>query len=226
MRKQISEFVEKYRFKLLLIFTLIFLVVPSYFKSWFFYEFITFFSLSFVFVQSMFIITAKNKKYNWVVAIFVLVLFFTWFEVFFERNFLVELFRFLLYVVFFVFTILSLFRFVIKAKRVTMDVIIVAIVVYLVLGILGGSGALFFNNIYPDAYTFNIPREKTDLLEMLYYGFVTMSTLGYGDITPARPETRTFAYLLAVAGQLYVAIVIAFIVGKYISHESSRAKEE
>jgi hypothetical protein len=38
---------------------------------------------------------------------------------------------------------------------------------------------------------------------------VTLATLGYGDITPVTPLARTFSWMLAVAGQLYVAIVVA-----------------
>jgi hypothetical protein len=43
-----------------------------------------------------------------------------------------------------------------------------------------------------------------------------MSTVGYGDITPRIPETQTLAYLIAVTGQLYVAIIVAFLVGKLL----------
>jgi hypothetical protein len=45
-----------------------------------------------------------------------------------------------------------------------------------------------------------------------------MSTVGYGDITPKLPQTQTLAYFIAVTGQLYVAIVIAFLVGKLLMH--------
>jgi hypothetical protein len=43
-----------------------------------------------------------------------------------------------------------------------------------------------------------------------------MSTVGYGDITPRIPETQTLAYLLSISGQLYVAIIIAFLIGKML----------
>ena len=51
---------------------------------------------------------------------------------------------------------------------------------------------------------------------LLYYSFVTLTTLGYGDITPIHPVARTLAYLEAVIGQLYIAVLIASLVGRYL----------
>jgi hypothetical protein len=220
MKNHLNRFIQKYRFKLLFAFTLIFLIVPSYFKNWILYDVVTFFSLTFVFTQSLFIITDwKKRHHRWIIVIFILVLFFTWFEVLIKNNPYVNLFRFLLYVVFFIFTIVSLARFIRKAKTVTGDVVVVSVVIYLLMGILGGSAAFLFYHLYPDAFHFTYAEESVDMLEMMYFGYITMATVGYGDITPARPETKTLAYLLAVFGQLYLAIIIAFIVGKFLSHK-------
>jgi hypothetical protein len=53
-------------------------------------------------------------------------------------------------------------------------------------------------------------------VNFLYYSFITMSTVGYGDIIPCIPETQTLAYFLSITGQLYVAIIIAFLIGKLL----------
>jgi hypothetical protein len=112
-----------------------------------------------------------------------------------------------------------------RSKKINQDVIIVSVVIYLLLGILGGAAAFFFYHMYPNAFNFSDPEANVDLLKMTYFGFVTLSTLGYGDITPARPETQTLSFLLAVTGQLYVAIIVAFIVGKFIAHDSGPKKK-
>jgi hypothetical protein len=59
---------------------------------------------------------------------------------------------------------------------------------------------------------------------LFYYSFVTLSTVGYGDITPRLPQTQTLAYLIAVTGQLYVAIIMAFLVGKLLVNRSEDEK--
>lgn len=48
-----------------------------------------------------------------------------------------------------------------------------------------------------------------------YYSYVTMASLGYGDITPAVPVTRTLAYLQAITGMFYMAIVVAGMMGAF-----------
>lgn len=56
---------------------------------------------------------------------------------------------------------------------------------------------------------------------LTYYSFVTMSTLGYGDISPVSSVARTLAWIEAVVGQLYLAVVIAALVGGYIAKPKS-----
>ncbi len=51
----------------------------------------------------------------------------------------------------------------------------------------------------------------------LYFSFVTLTTLGYGDISPATPVARTFAYLQAVVGQFYLAVLVAGLVSAYMA---------
>jgi voltage-gated potassium channel Kch len=49
--------------------------------------------------------------------------------------------------------------------------------------------------------------------DMIYFSFVTLTTLGYGDITPAAPVARALAYTEAIVGQLFIAILIGTLVG-------------
>jgi voltage-gated potassium channel len=55
--------------------------------------------------------------------------------------------------------------------------------------------------------------------DWLYFSFVTMTTLGYGDITPVSETARTFAYMQAVFGQFYIAILVAGLVSGYITQQ-------
>jgi hypothetical protein len=56
----------------------------------------------------------------------------------------------------------------------------------------------------------------------LYYSFVTLTTLGYGDITPASSPARSLSTLEAVTGQLYIAILVARLVGLHIVHAGKK----
>jgi len=48
---------------------------------------------------------------------------------------------------------------------------------------------------------------------LTYFSFITLATVGYGDVTPATPLARTLAWTLAVTGQFYLAVLVAGIVG-------------
>jgi len=60
--------------------------------------------------------------------------------------------------------------------------------------------------------------------EFIYYSFVTLTTLGYGDISPVSPLARSLAYLEAIFGQIYIAILVASLVGAYLSGRKSSDK--
>ena len=54
-----------------------------------------------------------------------------------------------------------------------------------------------------------------------YFSFVTMTTLGYGDIVPTVPFARVVATLQAVVGQMYLTALVARLVGLHIAHTNS-----
>ena len=66
-----------------------------------------------------------------------------------------------------------------------------------------------------DAGSFNFYTDDPISIDYAYFTFVTMTTLGYGDVTPQVPFARSLAMLISTAGQLYVAVIIAMLVGKY-----------
>ena len=99
--------------------------------------------------------------------------------------------------------------------RVTTGTIVGAISGYLLLGIIGTAGFVIVEAAAPGSLRAD-PMPLTPSA-YLYYAFITMATVGYGDIVPVAPAARSLAILLAVAGQLYIAVLIAIIVGKYLS---------
>lgn len=63
---------------------------------------------------------------------------------------------------------------------------------------------------------------ETGLSGFSYYSFVTITTLGYGDVTPVSTQARSLALLEAVLGQLYIAILIARLVGSHLAQSLRR----
>ena len=92
-----------------------------------------------------------------------------------------------------------------------------AVCVYLLLGISLGIINLFIYKLVPGSFKgISDSADLTAGLDLFYYTFVTMTTLGYGDITPVRPLARAVAYMTAVGGQFYIAILVGMLVGLYL----------
>jgi hypothetical protein len=109
-----------------------------------------------------------------------------------------------------------------REKEVTEDLITGAICVYLVLGMLWAFVFYFLELGRPGSFSF-VTASDQDVGSFLYYSFITLTTVGYGDIVPLTSPARSLAVLEAVTGQLYLAITIARLVGVHASQ--SRAKE-
>lgn len=216
-----SKWVELHRFKLLLLATFLVLILPAFSGKGPLSNMLFVITMSFLFIQSMIVASSRKRQHAWIrysVVVIMIVLFVVK-PIGFKYVYL-DLIRLLLLVFFFVFITLYLIRFMRKAPTININVIITSINIYLLTGIIFASLAFLFHILLPGAYQFPAYIEKPSFVSFNYYSFITMSTVGYGDITPRLPETQTLAYFIAITGQLYVAIVIAFLVGKLLMHRS------
>jgi uncharacterized membrane protein len=69
----------------------------------------------------------------------------------------------------------------------------------------------------------NLPNRGTpEFSDYLYMAFITLTTVGYGDVTATSHLTRSVAILIGLAGQLYMTILIAMLVGKFLASQERR----
>ena len=112
-----------------------------------------------------------------------------------------------------------------RAKTVSPQVIMESINGYLMLGMSFSILIALLCAIDPDAFSFKHLSETIDpaisyVSNYIYFGFVTLSTLGYGDVVPLTPAARSLSIFTSITGQMYVAIIIAALVSKYLSQKS------
>jgi len=110
-----------------------------------------------------------------------------------------------------------------KAKKVTEDLITGAICTYFLLGMVWAFVFYLLELARPGSFSFAITFQQ-DVGSFIYYSFITLATVGYGDIVPLTSPARSLAVLEAVTGQLYLAVTIARLVG--VQASQSRVKEE
>jgi voltage-gated potassium channel len=214
--QKVNELIRRRRYSLLLLATVLVLVLPAFSGTGLLSEILFMVTMSFLFIQSTIAANIRKSRKRRIQYIVIALIMATWLKPIGIESVYVDIIKILSYVTFFIFVMIYLFRFIIASEKVNFNVLITSVNIYLLGGIIGAFIAFLFNRIYPDAYNFPEYMGKPEIVNFVYYTFITMSTVGYGDITPRIPETQTLAYFLSVSGQLYVAIIIAFLVGKLL----------
>jgi voltage-gated potassium channel len=123
-------------------------------------------------------------------------------------------------IIFFFVIVVSLIRQIATARKVSAGVILGSVTGYLLLGLIFSIFIIFIMQNDPGAFS-SPPGQSVESEENistsvpLYFSFVTLATLGYGDMVPLKPYTRSLSTLMAVTGQFYIAIIVALLVGKF-----------
>jgi len=95
------------------------------------------------------------------------------------------------------------------------NMILVSVTGYLIIGLVGGFLAAGLEYILPESY-YHSTGMVLDLYNFIYYSFVTMTTLGYGDIIPITNKSQALALGLVISGQLFLSVIIAINIAKFM----------
>lgn len=114
---------------------------------------------------------------------------------------------------------------IITAKDISQDIIFGSVAVYLLAGVMWAVGFQFVNDLQPgtvfDSMGSVLTAESRAALfsEFTYFSFVTLTSVGYGDLTPSGAPARALALVEGIFGQLYTAILIGKLVGMRVAQE-------
>jgi len=146
-----------------------------------------------------------------------------------------EILRHLFAAAFLGYAIVVLVLFIFASRQVTLNVVSASLCVYLLLGLVW---AVIYSTIYsldPGAFRWTVlgtgPPEtlhfgKGKSITVLYFSFTTLTTLGYGDIVPISPLARALTSIEAITGQLYLAVLVARLVGLNIAESIQKPTSE
>ena len=125
-----------------------------------------------------------------------------------------------------------LLRFLFSEQQVTIEVISASLCGYLLLGVLWAIVYSLLDLVQANSFSFPsaveelISNEPSTLrfgtersATALYFSYVTLTTLGYGDIVPATTTARMLCTVEAIVGQMYLVVLVARLVGLHIAHE-------
>jgi hypothetical protein len=123
--------------------------------------------------------------------------------------------------------------FIFTRHRVTFNALCASMCIYLLLGVTWALAYAVVDALVPCAFSSNSQLRpeppvmaigKGTSTAVLYFSFTTLTTLGYGDIVPTAPVSRMLSVLEALLGQLYLAVMVARLVGLHIAHSMAQEK--
>ena len=124
------------------------------------------------------------------------------------------------YIIFLLLTISLAIRQVMRSGTVDANSIIGAVCIYLLLGVIWAFFYVLVNILIPGSFSVQISGSAfAQLQAFLYYSFVTLTTLGYGDIAPISGTARALSTIEAILGQFYIATLVAGLVAAFITQK-------
>jgi hypothetical protein len=164
-----------------------------------------------------------QKKHQLIVAMLLgLPLFLSNWSTYFVKSPILDIIGTIAGSLFFAYMIFILLSFLFRETEVTAELIYAAIVGYFFFGLLWNFLYRLMFSIDPNCFQITLTQARGTHLMFVYFSFVTLTTLGYGDITPLSDQAYALTVLEAVVGQLYLAVIIARLVGIHISQSVNK----
>jgi hypothetical protein len=121
------------------------------------------------------------------------------------------------------FVIVNILRYIMRASRVNAEVVCAGISVYLLIAIMWAMVYKLLGDIDPQSFYFaNVPGAEQTMTNSnsFYFSFATISSVGYGDITPVSKVARMFSVMEAITGLFFMAVLISRLVSLYAPKNS------
>jgi voltage-gated potassium channel Kch len=113
-----------------------------------------------------------------------------------------------------------------KHQMITIDTLLGAICGYLLIGLTWSHLYLVISSVDPAAFSFHLVLDgnsfRDNVQHFIYFSYITLTTVGYGDIVPSTDIARAFSWLEAVIGQIYLTVWISQLVAMHIAQRIKR----
>ena len=228
MKTAKSKLIKRFRFSFLLIVLLSLYTVVPFFEI----SFLTDLVISLIFLVALSAVTVNTKLFWSCFALAVVSISLGWGAFWSDSEHLAILAK-VLKILFFMIIAGSILATVFNAKEITREIVAGAICVYLLMGTMWADVYGIMEIARPGTfppYELKSGEIITDphlrSSQFHYFSFVTLSTLGYGDITPNTREAQSLASIEAIIGQLFLAVLIARLVGQQVSRREEEEENE
>ena len=173
-------------------------------------------------IASGLVIFKKQKRQSIIIKAILLITILVFLYRYFlsSEEHVLEYVRFFIYFIFYSLTTFEIISQVWKAKKVNKTVIYGLMSGYISMGLIGFFIFNCIELISPGSFSGLQEAGMTpkNIDDLMYYSYITLMTIGYGDITPISDIAQKASMFIAMAGQFYLVIITAVVVEKYIRH--------
>jgi len=169
---------------------------------------------SLIFIFAIRAIKEHNSRLYYFSAVAIVIF---WLSFFFDFKYIMLASHILSVIFFMMVVVLSVIKLA-KAKVITVIEFMEAVNIYFFLGIIGSLLLTVVFTLNHQAFNTGVPL--TAPTDLIYFSFVTLTSLGYGDISPVSPVARGISIFLSFSGQIYIAMIVSMLVGKYLNAKS------
>jgi len=214
--KQLHSFCLQNRFLFLLIAVLCYILVSPFLQSFVHFRLLLSLALTFLLISAVYAVSERKET-----AVIACVLAVVWGVLKWSNTGVVgpELIvaESIIAIFFQVYIIYSTLIFFGRSRKVDFNIVIASVVVYLLMALVWAEAYNLIEIASPGSFNFAVVLSEAGTTRFVYFSFVTITTLGYGDIIPATTLARTVSMLEAFVGQVYLVVLVARLVGMQIA---------
>ncbi len=208
--KSISNYFYQYRFEILLVTLIVFLVLPSTLDSPKLQSILR----TILLLVGLNVMQKMHRAFLIIALLAFLAAVSDWFSGD-DNAGTSKLLAFILMMVFFITITYELFSQIIKSKEIKLNIIIAAFNGYLLLGLIFSFLYTLIEAFHPGSIKGLSPGIQ-GLPDILYFSYITQLTIGYGDILPIAQLAKKITILQGLVGQFYLVVIMAILVGKFL----------
>lgn len=204
-------------FRNLLFFLLLYIVVSPFLSSFPSLNILAHISLSMVLFAAVYAVNKRTGRRSLAIALLFPLLLLYWLGIY-DVIVFSRLGAHILFAVYYGLLVYAFAFQISHAPKVTASVLYATFCLYLILGLFWGAIYAVLFQLSPGSFSGVLLQSGQDLFhDFNYFSFVTLTTLGYGDITPQTPGAAAICQMEAIVGQFYTAVVVAWLVGMFVS---------
>lgn len=216
----ISNGLYQVRFPILMVVLLITILLPGFFEEQTNQKIVWPIIRSFLLLSCLNLIRKMKKAVIMVAVIGLLATSADWLQWIKDVQY-AALISFSLFSIFIAIVTYELFNQILKTKMVSAQTIIAAFDGFLLIGIIGFLMFSFIHFAKPNSFN-RVSMGEAGINDLLYYSYITLLTIGYGNIVPVSEIAKRLSILVGLVGQFYLVVVMSVLVGKFLSEKKNK----